>query len=227
MTLVACDLPDELTSEGVRNAKVEVLKNTPVVGLNDVVLGQYDGYKADPTIVNRNTITPTYACVKTSVETSTWSGVPFILEAGKALNDRVCEVRLHFHSDSATKEVGGGLILRLQPVPSLFLTANIKSPGFDSVSCQRSLNLDYGNVHVPDAYTKLLFDVLRGHHASFVRDDELKESWRVFTPLLHETERLQVVPQLYPAGSSGPKGREILLTQCGIDKDFSLPHAAL
>ena len=65
MTLVACDLPNQLTSEGVRDAKVEVLKRMPIVGLDDVVLGQYDGYQADPSILNRNTITPTYACIKT------------------------------------------------------------------------------------------------------------------------------------------------------------------
>ena len=111
-----------------------------VIEPDDVVLGQYIGYKYDPTIENIDSVTPTYACMSTSVNSPTWAGVPFILEAGKALNDRVCEVRLHFHRDIEHQEEA--LILRLQPKPSIYLTTTIKRPGFENATTATALSMD-------------------------------------------------------------------------------------
>jgi glucose-6-phosphate 1-dehydrogenase len=87
------------TADKIRDAKVAVLKCMPAITSQDCLMGQYDGYSNDATIANKATSTPTYACVRTWVNNATWSGVPFLLEAGKALDEGLCEARLYLHHD--------------------------------------------------------------------------------------------------------------------------------
>ena len=68
----------------------------------------------------------------------------------------------------------------------------------------------------PDAYTRLILDVLRGRQASFVRADELERSWEIFTPLLHQIEEENVRPNIYEYGSTGPEQREAFMEESGI-----------
>eukprot|EP00977_Amphora_coffeiformis_P027377 scaffold34607_cov177-Amphora_coffeaeformis.AAC.5 len=83
-------------SKGVRDAKVNVLNAIEPIRLGDVVLGQYEGYADDPTIENKETNTPTFAMIRVMINTPRWHGVPFILKAGKALNERKAEMRVQF-----------------------------------------------------------------------------------------------------------------------------------
>jgi glucose-6-phosphate 1-dehydrogenase len=85
------DLPSSLLVDGVeddsdsfRQAKIAVLEKMPPVLLEDALLGQYEGYKDDPTIVNKDTNCPTYAALRCFVNSQRWKGVPFILEAGES-----------------------------------------------------------------------------------------------------------------------------------------------
>ena len=98
------------------------------------------------------------------------------------------------------------LVLRLQPQPAIFLTTNMKTPGFSEKPVSTHMGVDYGDSKIPDAYTRLLLDVLRGQQANFVRDDELVAAWEIFTPLLDQLEHMP--PVLYEKGSTGPKERE-------------------
>lgn len=224
LTLVAMELPEKWTSENVRNAKVHVLKNMAPVKLEDCLLGQYDGYKLDPTIENKETTTPTYACLKTYVNTPAWSGVPFILEAGKALNERICEARLYFRG---AKGSSNALVFRLQPSPSVFFTANMKTPGFSEQPVSTHMGVDYEQCAIPEAYTKLVLDVLRGNQANFVRDDELVAAWKIFTPLLHQTESDPFFfrPASYEQGSEGPVQRAQFLEEMGVGAHLPIPSS--
>ena len=228
LSLVAMESPGQWTSDEIRNAKVNVLKAMAPVKLSDCLLGQYDGYKDDPTIENRDTVSPTYACIRTKIDTPPWDGVNFIMEAGKALNERVCEVRLHFRG-SVTSSQPNALVLRLQPTPKLFFTANIKTPGFTSTPASAHLGVDYHN-HVdaiPDAYTRLLLDVLRAQQENFVRDDELIHAWRIFTPVLHQTEQQQIEPLPYSRDTAGPELRQDFLRSMGVTQPWVAPASAL
>jgi glucose-6-phosphate 1-dehydrogenase len=236
LSLVAMEMPitDETggassksKSEDIRNAKVDVLKNIPAIQLQDCLLGQYDGYKNDPSIENRETVTPTYAAVKLDVNTPTWEGVPFVLEAGKALDERLCEIRLHFKG--STESQPNALVMRLQPNPALYFCANLKKPGFSETPVSTHLGVDYAGAanKIPDAYTRLLLDVLRGHQASFVRDDELLAAWKIFTPVLHQTERECVQPLPYQMGTSGPESRAKYLETVGVTQAWLPPASAL
>jgi glucose-6-phosphate 1-dehydrogenase len=100
LTLLAMECPTVLegasAGNAIRDAKVAVLNAMSTIKLEDVVLGQYEGYSDDPTIENKDTNTPTFACIRLFINTPRWAGVPFILKAGKALNERKAEMRIQF-----------------------------------------------------------------------------------------------------------------------------------
>lgn len=207
--------PESDDADSIRNAKVEVLNSMEVLSLNDALLGQYDGYSDDPTIENKDTNCPTYATLRCRINTPRWEGVPFFLQAGKALDEKLCEVRVRFKTPatlasvqlSAKKLAPSELVLRLQPDPALELHTNIKKPGLSThpTKCVMKMNYeDIPDLSNPDAYTRLLLDVLRGKQGSFVRDDELRRSWEIFTPLLHAIDNSGVQPLRYKFGSQGP-----------------------
>jgi glucose-6-phosphate 1-dehydrogenase len=207
--------PESDDADAVRDAKVEVLKNMDVITLEDCLLGQYDGYTDDPTIENKDTNCPTYAAMRCWIHTPRWEGVPFILQAGKALDEKLVDVKARFRSPTTLKSVKSSakklepneLVLRLQPNPALELYNNIKTPGlsFSPMKSKMSMNYeDIPDLSNPDAYTRLLLSVMRGDQGSFVRDDELRRSWEIFTPLLHSIDDTGVRPQPYKQKSKGP-----------------------
>jgi len=234
LTLIAMEPP--LVADGpaasncIRDAKARVLDAMPVIQLDDCLLGQYDGYTQDETIQNKDTNCPTYAAIRCRVNNPRWAGVPFIMQAGKALDERKCEIRIQFREQPAAQTMfpnrhlpQNELVMRLQPDPSIYFTTNIKSPGFASEPTLVPIGMDYKSVlgennnssSSPDAYTRLILDVLRGRQGSFVRDDELHRSWEIFTPLLKQIEEERVRPLPYKYGSQGPEERVAFLQQMG------------
>jgi 6-phosphogluconate dehydrogenase len=225
LTLLAMETPVKLEGPGasraIRNAKVAVLNAIPPVQIEDVVLGQYEGYADDPTIENKDTNTPTYATIKLSINTPRWYGVPFILKAGKATNERKAEMRIQFKDPPAASFLFEGegenycprneLVMRMQPDEAVYMKTNVKSPGFTAKPIQSELEVNYDTRFFdhqkeanPDAYTRLILDVLQGKHAAFVRDDELRRAWEIFTPILKKIENENIRPVIYKQGSRGP-----------------------
>lgn len=232
LALLAMEPPVRADGPGsgdyVRDAKTRVLQAMPPIEMDDCLLGQYDGYADDETIVDKNTNTPTYAALRCFVNTPRWAGVPFLLEAGKALDDRVCEVRVVFRESPAgstmfpnRKLPRNELVMRIQPDPVVQLVSNMKEPGFSYQPQAVPMTMDYRRdadigSNNPQAYTRLILDVLRGRQGSFVRTDELRRSWEIFSPLLHQIEgkgndvAVPVVHK-YPQGSEGPTERAAFL----------------
>lgn len=112
LTLLAMETPVQLegpkAGSAIRDAKVAVLNAIAELTLDDVVLGQYEGYADDETIEDKNTNTPTFATLKLSINTPRWSGVPFIMKAGKALNERKAEMRIQFKDAPAASFLFSG-----------------------------------------------------------------------------------------------------------------------
>jgi 6-phosphogluconate dehydrogenase len=113
--------------------------------------------------------------------------------------------------------------MRMQPSEAVYLKTNVKSPGFAAVPVQSELDLNYdtrffasaeGGAN-PEAYTRLILDVLQGKQAAFVRDDELRQAWQIFTPLLHRIERENIQPIIYKQGSRGPPEADEFIFQHG------------
>ena len=234
LTIFAMEPPEADDGDSIRNAKTEVLRNMDPIRIEDTLLGQYDGYTDDPTIENKDTNCPTYAALRCWIHTPRWEGVPFILQAGKAMDEQLCEVRVRFKTPATLASVRAQvkklapneLVLRLQPNPSLELHGNIKTPGLASSPMPAVMKMEYKDIpdiSNPDAYTRLLLDVLRGKKGSFVRDDELRRSWELFTPLLNAIERDRVRPSSYKYGSSGPPERANWFDEMGKFQDQGMP----
>ncbi|CAB9524758.1 Glucose-6-phosphate 1-dehydrogenase [Seminavis robusta] len=228
LLLVAMELPSSLfdsagdESDSFRQAKIEVLERMPPIVLEDALLGQYDGYKDDPTIKNKDTNCPTYAALRCFVNSKRWKGVPFILEAGKALDQKVVDVQVKFKNRHPFPS--NMVTIEVQPKPSMTMTAHMKPLGGASGTMDvttTNLTTDYSfdgsddilSKPIENAYSRLLLDVLRGHQNNFVRSDELVRSWEVFTPLLHQIERDNIQPVMYEYGSSGPSSRPAFMDE--------------
>ncbi len=224
--LVAMEPPVSLAAEDVRDEKTKVLRATAPVSRDDVVVGQYasdgkhEGY-LDHFDVPKDSTTPTFAAAVLRVTNDRWRGVPFFLKCGKALNERKAEVRVQFRDASPLfpNLARNELVVRVQPDEAIYLKTHSKVPGLETVVAMRELDLTYAErfpgAFLPDAYERLIYDVLRGDHNLFVRNDELLASWQVFTPLLHELDRKEIKPVQYKFGSRGPAEADELLARNG------------
>ncbi|XP_029011617.1 glucose-6-phosphate 1-dehydrogenase-like isoform X2 [Betta splendens] len=247
LCLVAMEKPASTSPDDVRDEKVKVLKCIAPVALSDVVLGQYVGapegegqsrlgYRDDPT-VPAGSCTPTFATAVLYVKNERWDGVPFVLRCGKALNERKAEVRLQF-ADVPGDIFGGRcqrneLVVRVQPDEAVYLKMTTKRPGVYFSPEETELDLTYKsrykNVTLPDAYERLILDVFCGNQMHFVRSDELREAWRIFTPLLHRIEGEKIQPLPYAYGSRGPNEADELVRRVGFRYEGTYkwvePHA--
>ena len=233
LALLAMDQPAQFMAGSIRDAKVKLLQSVAPVTLDNLVVGQYGpsvsgsqpAYVGEPT-VPPDSLTPTYAAAVLKVDNRRWAGVPFFLEAGKALDQRVNEVRIRFREITPRPFAGSGapleaneLVIRIQPDESITLKIMNKAPGLGFNLIRTDLNLRYQstfNTMIPDAYECLLLDVLHGDRNLFIRADELAAAWDIFTPVLDELERNHVAPELYPFGSPGPVSASHLARRHGL-----------
>jgi glucose-6-phosphate 1-dehydrogenase len=223
LSLVAMEAPASLDAEDVRNEKVKVLRQCSPIDIDDVVLGQYTadpnggevGY-TDDTKVPEDSRTPTFAQAIIRINNERWAGVPFIMKAGKALEERKAEIRIQFYppynnlfGDISPNE----LVMRVQPDESIYIKTTTKRPGIASGLSHTELDLTYAEKDpdgdIPQAYERLIYDVVRGDHNLFVRVDELEAAWKMFTPLLKAIETRKDKPvHKYAFGSRGPRAAD-------------------
>lgn len=229
LALVTMEKPDSVSARHVRDRKVELLRAIRPLTLDDVVLGQYGAsewkgkprraYCDEPNIAS-DARTPTFAAAALCIDNDRWRGVPMIMRAGKGLNKRESEVRIQFRDVPGNIFRQGErvlpaneLVIRIQPDEGLYLSVVNKAPGLDLVLDKRELNLQYESAYsgvIPDAYECLLLDVVQGDKSLFIRDDELRVAWDIFTPVLHDLEDQAVAPEIYPFGSRGPSVDRLL-----------------
>jgi len=238
MSLVSMEPPVTLGAEDVRNEKVKVMRAIPTLTLSHMIVGQYGTDEKKQVIpyaedvaggVPRGSLSPTFAMAVMYVRNPRWDGVPFILKCGKGLNERKAEVRIQFRRFPGQLFEGEGgvneLVLRVQPNEAIYLKLITKSPGLSINTEQTELDLSYstrfGVTSLPDAYERLLLDVLRGDQNLFVRKDELDSAWRIFTPVLHQIERERIRPELYPFGSRGPDSADRIAMALGVHRSPS------
>jgi len=220
-------------AEYVRDEKTKLLRAMRPIRGDEVVLGQYTGngdklgYREDETVADDSN-TPTYAAVVLRICTPRWDGVPFIMRAGKALNEGKNEMRVQFKRPPAASFMfaqdipDNELVLRFGPTEAIYMKTNIKKPGITTDLVTSELDLTYKHrfkddyTSLPDAYTRLILDTLRGDKSSFVRDDELREAWKVFTPLLKEIDNGQHDIIQYKYGSRGPEKADELIQSAGF-----------
>ncbi|KAJ7270488.1 glucose-6-P dehydrogenase [Mycena rebaudengoi] len=230
LTILTMERPVSFFNEDIRDEKVRVLRTILAIAREDTLLGQYvsangkPGYLDDDT-VPVNSVCPTFAAMTIWIQNPRWEGVPFILTAGKALNEAKVEVRIQFKDVPQGSLRRNELIVRIQPPEAVVLELNAKTPGPDTRASPTLVNLTYeprvADTELPAAYEALILDALRGDHSNFVRDDELDAAWKIFTPILHWIDgKSGVRPSLvsYPYGSSGPTGLDAFIAKYGVKR---------
>lgn len=223
LALIAMEPPVSLHSKDIRDEKVKLLRAVPPITLSELVVGQYSegvwkgiqrpAYAVEESVPG-GSLTPTYAAAVLHIRNRRWDGVPFLMRAGKGLNDRMTEIRIRFretpgqlYRELAGKPRCNELVIRVQPDEAITFRVLNKVPGLAMRVAESSLDLRYGaafDVTIPDAYECLILDVIEGDESLFIRADELAAAWDVFTPTLHQLERDGTVPTWYPFGSEGP-----------------------
>ncbi|HEX7671339.1 MAG TPA: glucose-6-phosphate dehydrogenase [Polyangiaceae bacterium] len=221
VTLVGMEIPSAFQADAIRYEKIKVLRSIAPLDLSNVVRAQYVrgevggksvcGYLEEEDIPPSSQ-TETFVALKLSLDTWRWQGVPFYVRSGKRLKDRMSQITVHFRDVpvSLFKTIGGPevdtpdvLVITLQPDEGFSLHFDVKEPGQPFRLRRVPLAFQYQQLFkdMPEAYETLLLDVWLGDQTLFVHAEEVKESWRIYTPLLEAPPPLVA----YPAGTLGPK----------------------
>jgi glucose-6-phosphate 1-dehydrogenase len=237
LALTAMEEPVGFDAESLRTEKRKVLGalKPPDDLAAYAVRGQYDqgwlagervrSYVAEEGVAD-DSRTETYAAVRLEVETRRWAGVPFYLRTGKRLPRRVTEIAVVFKkppilpfAKTDTEELGANqLVVRVQPDEGVTLRFGSKVPGTTMEVRDVSMDFQYGEaftVASPEAYERLLLDVLLGDASLFPRNEEVEESWRVIDPIEHFWASQDDRPHLYRAGEWGPRAADEMLARDG------------
>jgi glucose-6-phosphate 1-dehydrogenase len=235
LALTAMEEPVSFDAEAIRTEKLKVLN---AISLPDdlahyAVRGQYTqgwlagervpGYLEEKDVPHDST-TETYAAVRLGIETRRWAGVPFYLRTGKRLPRRVTEIAVvftkapHLPFDATdTVELGHNqLVVRVQPDEGVTLRFGSKVPGSAMEVRDVSMDFLYGASFTessPEAYERLILDVLLGDATLFPRAEEVDASWRVIDPL--EEFWTGTRPEPYRAGEWGPRAADEMLARDG------------
>ncbi len=241
LCLVAMEPPVDLSADAVRNEKVKVLQGLPRWSPDEVarnvVKGRYDtgsiqgqeviGYRQEKGVA-ADSKTGTYVALRVALQTWRWAGVPFYLRTGKRLPKRATEIAVQFRHPPAGLFVEPGnddhdapnqLVLRIQPNEGASLAFQAKIPGSRRRLQEVRMDFRYGTSFAappPEAYERLLLDVMLGDPTLFTRTDEVESAWRFITPILDAWQQHATEPEPYPSGTWGPPAADDLLTRDGF-----------
>ncbi len=240
LCLVAMEAPVNLSADAVRSEKVKVLQAlprwSPEEVARNVVRGQYTagstqgketvGYHQEKG-VKPDSRTETYLALRLTLDNWRWAGVPFYLRTGKCLPKRTTEIAIQFRNPPTMlfepDTEGSGrinqLILLIQPKEGTSLAFQGKIPGSRRRLQQVRMDFRYGTAFAipsPEAYERLLLDVMLGDPTLFTRTDEVDSAWQFITPILDAWALPDApLPVTYPAGTWGPDAADALLARDG------------
>ena len=236
LALTAMEEPVSFQPEEVKAEKVKVLSATRLAGPLDLTTsrGQYTaGWQGGEKVVglldeegfSKTSTTETFAAIELEVDTRRWAGVPFYLRTGKRLGRRVTEIALMFKraphlpfDATMTEELGqNALVFRVQPDEGITLRFGSKVPG--STMEVRDVNMDfsYGSAFAedsPEAYERLILDVLLGEPSLFPVNAEVELSWEILDPALEYWAK-HGKPDPYESGTWGPDSAFEMLERSG------------
>jgi len=236
LALIAMEEPVAFDADSLRMEKEKVLSavRLPADLAAGTARGQYaagwQGGRQVHSFLEEEGIPPdsrteTYAALRLGIDTRRWAGVPFYLRAGKRLPRRMTEIALIFHraphlpfSATDTEELGqNSLVIRIQPDEGITVRFGSKVPG--TAMEVRDVNMDfaYGESFTessPEAYERLLLDVLIGDPPLFPRQAEVELGWRILDPV-EDFWASYTKPEQYPAGSAGPASADAMMARDG------------
>jgi len=238
-TLTAMEAPASLDAESIRDEKVKVLKSIPTPSpeylIKNGVRAQYGGGFVDGEAINsyrqenrvdHNSMTETYVALRLEVDNWRWSGVPFYLRTGKALQAQFTEINIVFNRPPSVLFAKGSderlhrnsLRIRIQPNEGITLNFSAKKPAKTEL---QTVNMQFLykeglKDYLPEAYERLIIDALVGESTLFNRSDEVEEAWRLVDALhaAWDGQNTKSLP-LYACGSMGPVEADLLLEREG------------
>ncbi|CUH47261.1 glucose-6-phosphate dehydrogenase [Ruegeria atlantica] len=231
LCLTAMEPPSKFSPNAVRDEKVKVIEALEPVAPSDIARGQYrsskvgDGYLDH--VGNPASRTESYIALKAHIGNWRWASVPFYLRTGKRLRARESEIAVFFRDPPHTifpnvgPLHGNVLVIRLQPDEGITLRTTIKEPGqggfrLSDVALDMSFAEALGDeAQSPDAYERLVMDVIRGDQTLFMRGDEAEAAWAWVDPIIHSWEERGDRPAKYDQGSSGPEEALMLMHRDG------------
>ncbi len=236
MALTAMEEPTSFDARSLHLEKQKVLDSVVLPRRLDLTTarGQYaagwaggvkvGGYLDEPDIASSST-TETFAAIRLGVDSRRWSGVPFYLRTGKRLGRRVTEVAVSFKraphlpfAQAAVEDLShNALVIRVQPDEGVTLRFGSKVPGTQMEIRDVNMDFAYGGSFTeasPEAYERLILDVLLGEPPLFPRHEEVEQSWRILDPIIDYWAD-HGRPEQYPSGTWGPASADAMLAREG------------
>jgi glucose-6-phosphate 1-dehydrogenase len=238
LCLTAMEPPVTFDAESVREEKVKVLKAVRPIPEDEVnlyaVRGQYErgwvfgeeveGYREEEDVAP-DSLTETFVALKLFVDNWRWAGAPFYIRAGKRLPKKATEIAIQFRPTPHTMFTRGEtrglepnvLVIRIQPEEGISLKIGAKVPGSGFEVSSVNMDLLYGTAFLeeaPDAYQRLLLDLMLGDPTLFIRADEAEGAWSILAPVMRSWAESEKIPT-YPAGTWGPEEADELLRHDG------------
>ena len=222
LSIVAMERPPRLFGEDMHAEQLRVLRSLRPAGTEPIedtlVLGQYDGYRAEPQ-VSPESDTETFAALRLFVDNDRWRNMPFYIRTGKKAGKREMEVAVVFRrpAPGVPRDV---LIVKIQPTEGVYLQFNIKKPGDSEEIVQAKMDFCQNCVlthrlNTPEAYERLLGACMRGERSWFSQWDQIEAGWSYMEALKDLADRAGMIPEVYQAGTPGPAGAERLLERFG------------
>jgi glucose-6-phosphate 1-dehydrogenase len=242
LALTAMEKPRSLDAADLRAEKETVLSavRVPKDISKHTARGQYaGGWQGGEKVtgfldeegMNPKSVSETYAAMRLDINTPRWAGVPFYLRAGKRLGRRVTEIAVVFKkppqqlfAETQTSALGqNALVIRVQPDEGITIRFGSKVPGIGTQI--RDVTMDFGYGHAfteasPEAYERLILDVLLGDPPLFPRHEEVELSWKILDPIVSFWEK-KGKPELYRPGTWGPSSADEMMARDG--REWRIP----
>jgi len=232
LCLIAMEPPSHFDPDAVRDEKLKVIRALDPPKRDDIVRGQYesdeDGASYLEEVENRKSITESFIAMKLAISNWRWAGVPFYLRTGKRMKARASEISIVFketpHSifDKESGRHRNILSIRLQPNEGITLGVTIKEPGPGGMRLvDVPLDMTFADAlgpeteDVPDAYERLIMDVIRGNQTLFMRGDEVEAAWSWTDPIIEGWTSRAERPKPYDVETTGPEDAAVLMHREG------------
>lgn len=231
LCLIAMEPPSTFNPDAVRDEKLKVIRALEPVKPSEIVRGQYLPSKTEPGYLEEAdhpySLTESFIAMKVHVSNWRWAETPFYLRTGKRLKARASEIAVVFKEtphavfDQEKSEHRNILRIRLQPNEGIDLGVTIKEPGPGGMRLMDvPLDMTFadtlkGEEDVPDAYERLIMDIIRGNQTLFMRGDEIEASWKWTDPIIEGWTERGDAPKTYEIGSTGPEDAAVLMHREG------------
>ena len=232
LCLTAMEPPAKYDPHAVRDEKLKVIRALDAVQPADVVRGQYEGTDTLPgyreEVGDAQSTTESFVALKARIGNWRWAGTPFYLRTGKRLRGRASEIAVVF-KDAPHSIFGADagrhrniLTIRLQPNEGIEMGVTIKEPGPGGMRLvDVPLDMTFSDAlgpeagDIPDAYERLIMDVIRGDQTLFMRGDEVEAAWEWTDPIIEGWDASGAEPCTYATGSAGPDDALALMHRDG------------